>query len=145
MRNMHSTASLIISYIGGIVTGLIIAFMFATFITTTQSPKNETANDVEGLQLFDNPNQTIKAKSFKIMQVLPDGSALAMSHEFNDDEGELDYGTYVYFKKAENGSFFDGQIITLQNGKCFKQIGIFQYTAKNNSEKTVPVIAILDK
>ena len=62
---------IIISYVVGIVTGIICTCLFAFYVG---SRDKELDN---GIELFDKPRQEIKAKEFNIIQVLPNGNALA--------------------------------------------------------------------
>lgn len=51
----------------------------------------------------------------------------------------------VMFQVSEENSYYDDQVISLPNGKCFKQVGTYRYTTQQDMVKTVPVIAIYDK
>ena len=85
--------------------------------------------------------------SFKVVQVLPDGSALATYDEIftNKLEGGLRYGTAVKFLATEESAFYDNQIINLSKGECFRIIGTYHYMNVEGNEKTVPVIGIFKK
>ena len=93
----------------------------------------------DGIEIYDNPTRTIDIDAFKVMQVLPDGSALATSDDIDN------MGVVVLFKANEDASYYDQQKITIPLGKCLKQIGTYRYTSRQDIEKTVPVVAIFDK
>ena len=120
---------------------LVLALSFFVVMTHVSS-NNNGSND--GVQLFDSPRQEVNASSFKVMQVLPDGSALA-TYDMFKEEGTLEYGTVVMFLASENVSFYDDQVISLPKGKCFRQIGTYRYMTRQEVEKTVPVLGIYDK
>ena len=42
----------------------------------------------------------------------------------------------------ENTHFYDEQKTIIPNGKCLKQVGTYQYEAKNGVMKTVPAVEI---
>ena len=67
---MNTRNKSILIFVAGIITGFILTILLALILR----PRNTDEN----LQLFEKPTQEIKANSFRVMQVLPDGSALAM-------------------------------------------------------------------
>lgn len=106
--------------------------------------KNEVSSE-NAVQMFDVPQQEVKADEFKVFQVLQDGSALASYDEVISKDGYVDFGTVVLFPASDEVSYYDDQKIVLPPGKCFKQIGTYRYTTKDGTEKTVPAIDIFDK
>lgn len=95
--------------------------------------------------LFNQPRQEINANKFKVTQVLPDNSALAMyENDFTKENTSLESGAIVRIKN-KGETFYDDQIITLPQGKHFRQIGTYQYVAIDGKMKTVPIISIFDK
>ena len=52
----------------------------------------------QAVQLFDSPKQEIKATSFKVIQVLPDGSALATYDNIIPEKDAPEYGMVVMFQ-----------------------------------------------
>ena len=130
---------IIISYVVGIVTGIICTCLFAFYVG---SRDKELDN---GIELFDKPRQEIKAKEFDIMQVLPNGNALAQYNKFTLDDSTISIGTVVMFLSSKEGSFYDDQKIKLQKGKLFRQIGTYRYQTTQCIEKTVPIVGVFDK
>ena len=145
---MNTRNKSILIFVAGIITGFILTILLALIL----QPRNTDEN----LQLFEKPTQEIKANSFRVMQVLPDGSALAMvdniSSMLNNSlsstaDNSVENGTIVLFLNNNNSNtnYYDEQIITRPSGKHFRQIGIYRYITKQEMMKTVPVIAIFDK
>ena len=139
---MSTRLKFVLTYVAGIVTGIILVFAFSFYVTMNHN--NSDASDDAGVELFNNPKQEIKAEEFKVMQVLPNGSALAAYDKIDHDDDAPEYGTVVLFQASGVTSFYDDQIITLPKGKHFRQIGTYRYETRNGVEKTVPVIGILD-
>ena len=86
---------------------------------------------------FDEPGEVMSDNSYKVEQVLEDGSAIA--------RGKSEYGSSYYGIKVliwdEDASFYDGQIIKANDRKCFRQIGIYKHLAYD----TYPIVALTDK
>ena len=129
----------IISYVAGFVTGIICTCLFAFYVGSRDKRLDN------GIELFDKPRQEIKAKEFDIMQVLPNGNALAQYNKFTLDDSTISIGTVVMFLSSKEGSFYDDQKIKLQKGKLFRQIGTYRYQTTQGIEKTVPIVGVFDK
>ncbi|EHG22962.1 hypothetical protein HMPREF9332_01009 [Alloprevotella rava F0323] len=145
---MNTRNKSILIFVAGIITGFILTILLALIL----QPRNTDEN----LQLFEKPAQEIKANSFRVMQVLPDGSALAMVNDISSmlnnslsstADNSVEIGTIVLFLNNNNSNtnYYDKQIITRPSGKHFRQIGIYRYITKQEMMKTVPVIALFDK
>lgn len=132
---MATSTKFILTYLGGIITGFVLTFVFA-FMVTDLGNSSPVGNDIV---MFEKPQQEIKVKSFEVMQVLSDGSALAIVEDFNN------YGMIVLFLADEGTSYYDDQKIKVPSGKKVMQVGTFKYVARSEMEKTVPVVEILDK
>ena len=136
---MSTKTKFILTYVGGIVTGVILMFVFALVVNSTQQGQ---ANSIDrDVVMFEKPQQTIRCNKFQVFQVLPNGSALA-----SGDDDNLDYlGMVVMFLSDDGSSYFDDQKIVIPSGKCVRQIGTYKYMTRQNLEKTVPVVEIMDK
>lgn len=132
---MATSTKFILTYLGGIITGFVLTIVFA-FMVTDLGNSSPVGNDIV---MFEKPQQEIKVKSFEVMQVLSDGSALAIVEDFNN------YGMIVLFLADEGTSYYDDQKIKVPSGKKVMQVGTFKYVARSEMEKTVPVVEILDK
>ena len=120
-------------FILGIITGIVLTILFAAIAYNSSTV---TSGD-SGLNLFDQPGDCLVSKSsLKIFQTLQQNAALA---RIKDDYSS---GVYLLVNK-ENQSYYDDQVVKLPAGKCFKQIGTYQYPTKDDRLKTVPVVQIM--
>ena len=118
-------------FIVGVITGIVLTVLFATVSYVSSNSSNS------GLNMFEEPGEClISRSSLKIFQVLEPTAALAM---IKDD---FSSGAYLLVNN-EGKSYYDDQVIKLPTGKCFKQIGTYQYPTKDDRLKTVPVVQIL--
>lgn len=84
--------------------------------------------------------------SFKVFQVLPNGTALARSSERPKVEHGFQFGEpVVLFLPEDDTSYYDDQIIICPTGKITRQIGTYRYETKNDFVKTVPIVRFIDK
>lgn len=125
----------IFTYLGGIITGFVLTFVFA-FMVAIFGNSSPLGNDVV---MFEKPQQEINAKSFEVMQVLPDGSALASV------EDVYNFGMIVLFLADKGTSYYDDQKIDVPSGKKVVQVGTYKYVTRDEMKKTVPIVEILDK
>ena len=85
--------------------------------------------------MYSNPQEQLSENKFTVIQVNSDGSAIAVA----------DYGTKaVLFQPKENGSYYDNQVITISQGKVFRQVGTYRYENTRHMIKTIPVVDIFD-
>lgn len=133
---MESKTKFILTYVAGIVTGCVLLFVIGCIINA----KNSSAQK-EDIVMFDSPRNAVPGKSFKVVQVLPDGNALASVDNVYDDN----FGIVVLFLGDENTSYYDDQKIEIPKGKVAKQIGNYSYMSRMKIEKTVPVVKIMDE
>ena len=120
----------VLIFIGGVVTGAILMIFIAFLFAGGNS----------GMTLFEKEGDCISKNSFKVVQVLDSGNALA-----NEIEDDIPLGITVLFLCENGKSYYDEQIIKIPSGKCAKQVGIYKYLTKMGIEKTVPVVVIRDK
>lgn len=133
---MESKTKFILTYVAGIVTGCVLLFVIGCIINA----KNSSA-EKEDIVMFDSPRNAVPGKSFKVVQVLPDGNALARIDNVYDDN----FGIVVLFLGDESTSYYDDQKIEIPKGKVAKQIGNYSYMSRSYNEKTVPVVKIMDE
>ena len=131
---MKLKTKFILTYVAGIVTGCVLLFVFFFIVGTINS---SSAND--NIVMFKKPRNIVPGKSFKIIQVFPNGNALASG----DDLDNL--GLAVLFTGDESTSYYDGQIIKIPEGNVVRQIGNYSYIARNGMDKTVPIVKIIKK
>lgn len=88
-----------------------------------------------GLSFFDEPDEVMSDRSYKVTRVLDNGSALA--------RGKSEYGSSYYGLEVllwdENANYYDDQIVKAPNGKCFRQIGIYK-----SGMSTYPIVTLKD-
>lgn len=133
---MESKTKFILTYVAGIVTGCVLLFVIGCIINA----KNSSAQK-EDIVMFDSPRNAVPGKSFKVVQVLPDGNALASVDNVYDDN----FGIVVLFLGDESTSYYDNKKIEIPKGKVAKQIGNYSYMSRMKIEKTVPVVKIMDE
>ena len=133
---MESKTKFILTYVAGIVTGCVLLFVIGCIINA----KNSSAQK-EDIVMFDSPRNAVPGKSFKVVQVLPNGNALAKVDNVYDDN----FGIVVLFLGDESTSYYDDQKIEIPKGKVAKQIGNYSYMTRMEIEKTVPVVKIMDE
>lgn len=119
------------------MTGVVLVFALGFFMAMSQS-KQSANNDVV---MFEKPRGVVPGKVFEVMQVLPEGSALATVDDI--DSGNM--GTVVLFIGNESLSYYDNQKIKVPSGKVAKQVGTYSYMTRQEMEKTVPVVEIMDE
>ena len=132
---MSMKVKFILTYVAGIVTGIVLIFAVGLFMA--KSVATSTSN--KDVVMFEKPRGVVPGKVFEVMQVLPDGSALATV----DDIGSGNLGTIVLFVGDESTSYYDSQKINVPEGKVVKQVGTYSYMARNEMYKTVPVVEIM--
>ena len=132
---MNIKAKFILTYVAGIVTGIVLLFVVGFFMAKAQA----TSASNDDVVMFEKPRGIVPGKVFEVMQVLPDGSALATVDDLKSDN----FGTVVLFVGDENTSYYDSQKINVPSGKVVKQIGTYSYMARNDMYKTVPVVEIM--
>lgn len=132
---MNIKAKFILTYVAGIVTGIVLLFVVGFFMAKSQA----TSASNDDVVMFEKPRGIVPGKVFEVMQVLPDGSALAMV----DDTRSDNWGTVVYFAGDESTSYYDSQKINVPKGKVVKQVGTYSYMTQNEMYKTVPVVEIM--
>ncbi|MCH5310522.1 MAG: hypothetical protein J1E57_00950 [Prevotella sp.] len=114
---------------GGVITGFVLAFIFAIVVSQCSSSN--------GVTLFDAPGEIVNEKSFEVFQVLDENAALT--------HGEKGYGAVYLLTNSTGKYYYDDEVIIVPDGKVVRQIGIYQYETKNNFGKTVPIVEIMDK
>ena len=132
---MKLRTKFILTYVAGIVTGIVSLFVAGLFMEMSQA----TSASNDDVVMFEKPRGIVPGKVFEVMQVLPDGSALATVDDI--ESGNL--GAIVLFVGDESTSYYDSQKIYVPEGKVVKQVGTYSYMARNEMYKTVPVVEIM--
>ena len=86
-------------FLGGVVTGVLLTFLFAFMFS---SQKETSVKENSGLTMFEQPGDVITEKSFKVIQALEQGAALA--------DGEKEYMTTFLLVNDEGKYYYDHEI-----------------------------------
>ncbi len=130
----------LLGLLSGIVITIVVLLVFGLIIRAKNDPGITMLN---GMSFFETPGEVIKETSFKVFQALDDGAALAEGK--GDGHPSVYLGLNVLLYNEEKTPYYDEQIVTLPQGKCFRQVGIYRYHAKSGIDKTVPIVMIMDK
>lgn len=124
----------VLIFIAGIITGVVLMCLLIL--------ANGNVSGNNGVTLFEEEGECISENSFRVFQVSESGDALAQ-----EIGGPLNMPTgLVVLLLCEDGkSYYDDQIIRTSSAECAKQIGVFRYTTKEETEKTVPIVRICSK
>ncbi|MDR2912520.1 MAG: hypothetical protein LBV38_04370 [Alistipes sp.] len=121
-------------FFGGLVTGVVLTILVAFAINAANQPND----GFPGLTVFPEKGECITTSGeLEVMQVLAPDAALAYTGDFMYDDRML-----VLLINNDGGSYYDEQKIKIPSGKCARQIGTYQYTARNEMVKTVPAVVI---
>ena len=134
---MNIKAKFILTYVAGIVTGVVLIMAVGFFIAKSRA----TSASNDDVVMFEQPRDVVPGKVFEVMQVLSDGSALATV----DDVESGNLGTVVLFVGDESTSYYDSQKINVPKGKVVKQVGTYGYMTRNDMHKTVPIVEIMEE
>ena len=122
-------------FFGGLVTGVVLTILVAVIINASNRPND---GGFPGLTIFPEKGECIVSKGeLEVMQVIAPDAALAWTGDFLDSDRIL-----VLLTNSDGVSYYDDQKIKIPSGKCARQIGTYQYTARNEMMKTVPVVVI---
>ena len=130
----------LLGLLSGIVITIVVLLVFGLIIRAKNDPGITMLN---GMSFFETPGEVIKETSFKVFQALDDGAALAEGK--GEGHSSVYLGLHVLLYNEEKTPYYDEQIVTLPQGKCFRQVGIYRYHAKSGIDKTVPIVMIMDK
>lgn len=125
---MSQKTKSILIYIGGVVTGIVLMFLFAFIVNVS----NRTGGD---MNMFDKPQEEIPYTEFSVIQVMPNGNAIAVA----------EYGTVAVLFLSEGESYYDSQKIIVPEGKVCRQVGTYRYPNQDKMVKTIPIVEIMDE
>lgn len=123
---------------GGVLTGIVLTFLFAFIFSVNHSNTND------GATWFEKPGDVIDVDAFEVFQVIGEDAALVYgkSREFSSMEV---FSGAVYLLTNEGGKYYyDDEVVRVPNGKVARQVGIYQYQTKSDFGKTVPIIQIMN-
>ena len=124
-------------FIAGMITTLLIEIIIGFIIGVT----SQSSGGYPGLTLFEQDGACVSSsKNIEIFQTL--GQDIALAHTQNKKYDYFVDDILILILGDENTHFYDEQKIIIPNGKCLKQVGTYQYEAKNGVMKTVPAVEI---
>ncbi|MBR2141147.1 MAG: hypothetical protein IJ853_02225 [Rickettsiales bacterium] len=88
--------------------------------------------------VFSDNENCISIREFKVLQTLNNGGALA--HECTFLDGCSYRNQLVYLDWQPNIDYYDDMIVKVPSNKCAVRDGVYKYTNKQDTLKTVPVI-----
>ncbi|MDE5572049.1 MAG: hypothetical protein K2M96_06630 [Prevotella sp.] len=120
-------------FIGGVVTGMVLTFVFALIFYLSHS-------DLSGRTTwFEKPGDVIDIETFEVFQVLSEDAALVYGESY-------EYSRTIYLLTNDEGKYYyDDEVVKVPDGKVVRQIGLYQYQTKSEFNKTVPIIQIMNK
>lgn len=124
-----------LTFIAGMATMLVLVIILGVLFNSLNG------DGYPGLTIFEKDGKCIAgARQIKVMQTLePD---MALSHAKTQPNAIFDENeVLVLLLGDENANFYDDQKINIPKDKCARQVGTFQYEAKNGM-KTVPAVKI---
>lgn len=90
------------------------------------------------ITVFSDNENCISTTEFEVFQALNDGGALA--HECTFLDGCSYQNQLVYLDWQPNMEYYDDMIVKVPSNKCAVRDGVYKYTNKQDTLKTVPVI-----
>lgn len=126
-------------FILGFVSGAAVLFLVLLMVAAGMKANSHTTK-IPGLTLLEQPGEVMTSDSYKVLQVVDGGNALA-----NASTGHgTHYGMVVLFLSDEGTNYYDDQILTTPQGKCVRQVGTYKYPTKNGY-KTVPAVKFINR
>lgn len=122
----------------GMVTGCVLTIGVLFYVAQVYNTDKDS-----GLTIYEQPAGVIDSRSFKVLQVFPNGNALAFSEDSN---WSGHYAEPVVLLLAEESShYYDELIVKIPKGKGAKQVGRYQYKTNDGRPRTVPAVRIMSK
>ena len=135
-----------ISFVAGIVAGIILMIGIGYFLSTRPLPENKGANGLPGLTMLNEGEKgsEINSKNIKVMQTLTPNTALTETSEDlkHTSDMVLYNGPVVLYIAPENERLYDDQVITIPDGKKLVQVGTYRYETKKGDMRTVAAVEI---
>lgn len=116
----------------GFICGVLAAIALAIGI----SYNDDEDIDMPGLTLFEEKGECVSNNNLEVLQVLEPNFALVY------ERGAFFGGLTMLITNDKNKVYYDGQVINLSKGTCWRSIGIYQYKSKGGDDKTVPVVVM---
>lgn len=131
-------------FLSGFICGTVLLFV----ITKTTTLLTNKSDD---LVMFEKDGECFDTDELVVFQALEKGMALAQFGGPDDSEigvvlsnfiRNITGTTVLLLDEKSKKSFYDGEVISIPEGMCAKQVGTFRYETQNGTFITVPVVAI---
>ena len=96
---------------------------------------------MDGVDYFEEVGQVMSVQEYKVIQVLPNGNALAT--ELSNEEYDWYHGAVVLLVAGDDVHYYDEQVVKKPEGSRFRQVGTYRYKTKQGFVKTVPAVALI--
>jgi len=114
--------------IAGVIATLLTLFLIYGY--------NQTSDDLSGLTLFPDKGEYLPSvEKLEIFHVIEPNMALARTGDYPD-------GILVLVVNHDGRVYYDDQTINIPTGQGARQIGIYRYTSRDGSVRTVPVVIV---
>lgn len=130
ITNQNTNMKKWLIYVLGIITGIILTFVFAFCVNLSNN------SGIIGLDLFEESGDYMEYSQFEVFQVVESGCALA--------NADGSFGAVVFIIPNGKQQFYDSQKIVLKSDQCAQRVGTYKYSTKTGIEKTVPAVRIID-
>lgn len=117
-------------FLGGVVTGIVLTFLFAYFYTYSGDKVPH------GVTNFEHVGDVIDEPSVEVFQVIGENAALVKGFD-----GSFYFGPVYLLRNYDGKYYYDDEIVKKPKGKEFRQTGIYRYETKSGY-KTVPIIEL---
>lgn len=123
-------------FTGGLIAGILAMLLLNLPVNEVNQPND----GLIGLTIFPEKGESITRfesveREIEVFQVLRPNMALART-------GRGFYGIVVLLINHDGKAYYDQQIMRIPADKSAIQIGVYQYTTKDDMLKTVPVVII---
>lgn len=131
-------------FLSGFICGTVLLFVIVK--TTTL-----LTNKSDDLVMFEKDGECFDTDKIVVFQAMGEGIALAQFGGPDDSEigvvlsnfiRNITGTTVLLLDEKSKKSFYDGEVISIPEGMCAKQVGTFRYETQNGTFITVPVVAI---
>lgn len=131
-------------FVLGMIPGMVIGGVATIFFLVGVGYVAQTVEE-QSYTPIEQPWEEANYKSFKVLQVLKDHSALVNAQKLGDEKYDSFRGpTFLLVNDGEK-YYYDDEIINVPNDKKVVQVGRYHYNAKGGFDKTVSVIKILNR
>ena len=126
-------------FLSGFICGTVLLFV----ITKTTTLLTNKSDD---LVMFEKDGECFDTDELVVFQALEKGMALAQFGGSSDGAEVLlrilAGPTVLLLDEKYKKSFYDGEVISIPEGMCARQVGTYRYETQSGTFSTLPVVAI---